>query len=107
MGLHRNTAAETRLIAAEDTFYHSVESKFFKTSVVRLDSHPAVVVKDIGFFAIVMNHGHQFFPEFDYKIIDKIHPVSLGLSGGHMRDVIFPLIHKIFRGQTVSICLCK
>ena len=107
MGFHRNTAAETRLIAAENTFYHSIEPKFLKTSVVRLDSHTAVVVKDIGFFAIVMNHGYQFFTKFDYKIIDKIHPVSLRLSGGHMRDVIFPLIYKIFRGQTVSICLGK
>ena len=103
MGIHLHPCAEPGLEAGEHALDQPVKTEFLKPSVIRLDSHPAVIIKNIGFFAVFMYHINQLPAEGNYKIIDKFHPVRFFPAARHMGHMQFSLVDEVLGSQFIAI----
>lgn len=82
MRLHLCPGAEPDLIAGKDAFDQAVKAEFLKIVVIRLHSHPAVVVEHIRLLSVAVHQFHQAFPEVHNKTVYKGHIIQLRLVGG-------------------------
>ena len=104
---HFHICTQSDFISGKYTFDQPVKSCCFKFFSVWLQSNPAVIVKNIRLFSILMDNLYKFFPKRCHKLMNKFHPVSLLFCCRHMSHLIFSLIHKVLCCQRISIFFFK
>ena len=107
MGIHLYTGAQPRLIAGKYTLDQTVKAELLESSVIGLDSHPAVVIEHIGFFSVGMHHIHQLSAEGNDEIIDEFHPVRLPFISRHMGHMQLSLVDEVLGRHAVTVFLFK
>ena len=107
MRLHLCPGAEPDLIAGKDAFDQAVKAKFLKMVVIRLHSHPAVVVEHIRLLSVAVHQFHQTFPEVHNETVYKGHIIQLVPGRRHMGDMKFSLVDEILRRQAIAVFRLK
>ena len=104
---HLGIGAQPALEAGEHTLDQPVEAHMPEPGAVGLQAHPAVVVEDVGFLAVLMDDVHQLPGLFRHEVLDEFHVIPLVGSGGHVGHLELAAVDEVLRRQGVSVLFLK
>ena len=104
---HLGVGAQPALEAGEHALDQPVEAHLPEPGSVGLQAHPAVVVEDVGFLAVLMDDVHQRLRLFRHKVLDELHVIPLVGGRGHVGHLELAAVDEVLRRQGVAVPLLK